>query len=484
MPVIGAARKQAGIYYDKGGLVFNAKHPDFGAKGDDATDDTAAIIAANAFATTEGGRLHFPAGIYRTSANLSASIPWVGLPWASIIKPSAAVTKCIDLNNAPFTVGRLSGIWVDGVLTNGATGVTSGETTLTNLVGMDNCQIWNFKGVGARGLKLGQVVTGDFTNCYICRNYINLHTNGGNTPTDTIFHNSQFREATTKGVWIETGYGIRFLKPLFEANGEEGIYFQNAGGNAIEIEVDGGWSEANWLSLVGDPVTRATKYSLNVDGDNGPSGTIRVKVKNHKYDGETAKAMRLQTAIAFLVDACHVPAAGGVKFDIGGNSYGTFINWPEQNGAFKTKVSMPAVLPGVDPSVFNARQRIEDQEAGWTPWVPAVTGGGAMTISSLVITKARYKIVGKRVFVKLSLSFTTGGAPGAIVLVTLPPNVRTFDANEYPLAWLIDNGVNSIGYARGDGTNPTSFMYFGHFTGNWALAAGQAISFFGEYELF
>lgn len=54
--------------YDKGGAVFNVKHPDFGATGDGVTDDTAALQAAHEAA--QGATLVYPPGHYIISDTL------------------------------------------------------------------------------------------------------------------------------------------------------------------------------------------------------------------------------------------------------------------------------------------------------------------------------------------------------------------------------------------------------------------------------
>ena len=59
VPVVWTAEK---IY-----SLFNVK--DFGARGDGITDDTAAIQAA-IDASLPGGKVYFPAGVYRMSAPL------------------------------------------------------------------------------------------------------------------------------------------------------------------------------------------------------------------------------------------------------------------------------------------------------------------------------------------------------------------------------------------------------------------------------
>lgn len=59
-------KKQAGIYYDKGGAWRNVKHPDFGAKGDSTTDEftIGAFQAAHDDLPSTGGVLYVPEGTY------------------------------------------------------------------------------------------------------------------------------------------------------------------------------------------------------------------------------------------------------------------------------------------------------------------------------------------------------------------------------------------------------------------------------------
>lgn len=54
------------------GLVFNVKDPQYGAKGDGAADDRAAIQAAIDAAAVSGGTVYFPPGTYRVTSLIEA----------------------------------------------------------------------------------------------------------------------------------------------------------------------------------------------------------------------------------------------------------------------------------------------------------------------------------------------------------------------------------------------------------------------------
>ena len=54
----------AGQFFDRGGAVYNVMHPDFGAKGDGATDDGPAWNLAVAATPTAGGIILVPSGAY------------------------------------------------------------------------------------------------------------------------------------------------------------------------------------------------------------------------------------------------------------------------------------------------------------------------------------------------------------------------------------------------------------------------------------
>ena len=68
-----------GEMYDVGGVVFNVKHPKFGAVGDGVTDDAAAIQAALDALPASGGTVYFPLGIYMVGTKIEIKKPGVRL---------------------------------------------------------------------------------------------------------------------------------------------------------------------------------------------------------------------------------------------------------------------------------------------------------------------------------------------------------------------------------------------------------------------
>ena len=98
-------------FLDKGGAIFNIKHPDFGAIGDGVTDDTAAIQAAWD-AASGGDEIFYPSGIYSiTTLTIPAKIlNHVGPN--SYIGPGAQITGsgAITIDTPAATASRGSTI--------------------------------------------------------------------------------------------------------------------------------------------------------------------------------------------------------------------------------------------------------------------------------------------------------------------------------------------------------------------------------------
>lgn len=427
------------------------------------------------------GAAWIPPGNWVTSANITLPVGscLFGVPWWTVLNPTN------DLNGEEvITMGgstTLKGIRLVGSSTSGAIGVGAGNDQLISNAVISDLDIRSFVGSSARGMKLGRLVTGNFQNIFAAFNEHGLECDGGDTPTDVDIDNCQWCFSVHKGVWFKTGIGVNFNKNLFQSNREEGLYFQNAAGTAVEIRILKPWFEGNWASLAAG-VSRHAQYELYCDGATGPSGTIRLAVRDGYFNigATSAKAMHLTNAIGYLVDNCSVfNEAANILVD--GSSYGKFENWPEQSGDIRTVVSV-----GSSASAWNDRQHIEDIEAAFTDWVPTITASGAMTIASPVVTEARYKITGKTLKIEnLNISFTTGGVAAATIIVTLPTNARTKNANAYRGgAVALDPGTIAA-YCQANGNSPTSSLKFNKIgDAVWGIGASRQILFSGEFELF
>lgn len=75
--------------------AVDVTHHNYGAVGDGVADDTAAIVAANAFAATNGGSVYFPPGTYRVAANTALTQPTI-FEARALLKPEAGATVTIS----------------------------------------------------------------------------------------------------------------------------------------------------------------------------------------------------------------------------------------------------------------------------------------------------------------------------------------------------------------------------------------------------
>lgn len=93
------------------GTLLNAYSvKSYGATGNGSTDDTAAITAADAAASTAGRSLFFPNGVYQVSSALTPSTGarWVGESYqGAVIRTSSATADIISATNSFVTIERL-----------------------------------------------------------------------------------------------------------------------------------------------------------------------------------------------------------------------------------------------------------------------------------------------------------------------------------------------------------------------------------------
>lgn len=445
----------------------------------DADDNTPALTLAMAAAAATGTPyvVQLPAGTikYGDTITLPTNVSLRGQGPSTVLKPSAALSGSCLVLGLGSAVERLL---IDGSLTTGCVGLAVGVDSLVDNNFVRDIQIQHFTGTGAVGMDLARAVTFACYDSYFNGNAINLTTGGTSTPTNSIFVNCQFRTATTKGVSINRAFSLLFLSCLFESNGEEGLYFTNVGDTAIDIRVWGCWFENNWNSIALG-AGRHVKYECFVDGVG--AGTIRPELRSCYFNvgTTTARAIDFSNAIDFLIDHCKVSSEAG-QIRIRNNSYGVFINWPGQNGAYVTTVD------DTQAASINTESRLQTTvEADWADWTPVLTPSGAMTTSALTITRARYKSYGKSLKFQLTLSFTVGGTPSTIILCTLPSGfVVPADNGTYFIS-IGNDPSNNHGenyFARVIRATPAHLQVSRFDSGNWAVGL-NAITVNGEIEI-
>lgn len=114
------------------GYELNAK--DFGAVGDDTTDDTAALASAFAAGAAQGRTVVIPPGTYRVDQPAISNCTVRGMGRASVLKRKEGATqnRCLRVTGDYVTIrdltldgnGSSSGASNDGVLHMGATGIS------------------------------------------------------------------------------------------------------------------------------------------------------------------------------------------------------------------------------------------------------------------------------------------------------------------------------------------------------------------------
>lgn len=442
-----------------------------GVVGDGVVDDAPAIQAALTFAGSVGAPstvVQLAAGTFKLSATLTVpdNVTLRGQGLTSVLMPAAGVTTGVALGGRAV----LERLFLDGVHTTGAVGIGIGVVTLVGNLFVREVQVYRFTGTNAVGMVLSQGVTVSVLDSYFDANETNLVTGGASTPTNSIFLNCQFREAVHRGVWIKAAYSTLFLSCLFESNGEEGLYVgDGAGGVVLDVRVWDAWFENNWNSLaLGVP--RHAQYQCVVDG---AAADVHPEVRSCYFSGgaTTARAMRLSSAFDFLVDRVRVfNEAANILVDT--NSYGVFANWPlNGNGPYSTTVN----------DTQNASQNVQAAVADpWLTWVPAVAGAGSMTTTSVVISRARYKVIGTLLHLSIYATWTIGGTPATFVTLTLPAGiVVATDQFTYMPCHAIDTGGLFIAGSVRPITGPTPDklqVYLVGF-GPWAAgASGAAIN--------
>jgi len=199
-----------------------------------ATLITSGLQAAIDAQFTSYKTVFLPAGTYLISAslkfNFNFSAGMVGEGLRSKIQTSGNTAYGIEIANAPLE-GQpgvesiaFENFLLQGTSSNNGGIVIGSDTYYVAYANFNNVSVRGFTKVGAAGLILNTLQEGDFFNCQLRANYVNVHKPLIGFLTATSFHGqgSYIGQATTAGVLIE-GFcsDIAFSDLVFESNTTE-----------------------------------------------------------------------------------------------------------------------------------------------------------------------------------------------------------------------------------------------------------------------
>jgi hypothetical protein len=323
------------------------------------------------------------------------------------IVPTSDVTgAAIELQG---TQNKLENIYVDGAATTGVVGLRVGNVPLANLCIANNVEFNYFTGVGGKGLQIINTVGTAFYQCRFNGNTENVDIgsiSGSSLPTTTIFQDCYFREAAATGVAIKQGWSTVFNNCLFEANYQAGLSVSTSTSLIIGVTLNGGWFEGNWRSVSGAALL--VEAHLNMDGVGGDIENVTVNGTFFSGSATSERAIKANGLYYLTINAPVTNTSGGAGM-IQTNNCSGWINDYRQ-------VSVGWADTGGD--MFSNQNSWANLNNEWTDWTPTITAFSG-TYTSQTISFARYKLVGKTMYISLQFTGTTSGTPSGLT-VTLP----------------------------------------------------------------
>jgi len=433
---------QGGLYLNSGvqwvGITnVNIQNAPFNCRPDDSTDATTGLNLAFARA---GYKVNIPNGTYRFNSNLSVPVCAIiaGEGPTSILKPGAAVTKALSLTSSSRYL-ILESFKLDGVLTTSAKGIVAGDGSIWN-GRFNHMDLWNFKTAGGVGLQISDCVDVTAYDARIEGSYINVlcTTISGATPTTVRFIGGYIREAQTIGLSVLSAYELTCLGTIFESNTQEGVKLDvSAAQNVLAFNLFGCFFENNWAA----DITKFQFYAYSPVG----GGTTWLKISDTYFSQSalTAKAIKIEGpgANAFKLDNPRmVSKAGAIR--ILDSARGYIELGPD--------LTYSTVVDSTGAAVcYNVIDKFQSFEAAWTAWTPTYSsdvGNAATTFSGAVTTQAaRYKQVGKTVFLELKFTATLNAVTPVALRATVPSGTASQNDFNVQAVQVINNGNGETG---------------------------------------
>lgn len=254
---------------------------DYGAQGDNVTDDTAAIQAALA-ACPMGGIVYLPAGAYRTSAPLT--IP----PAVTLMGTHANLMTVVNLTDPPCYLKPLATFEGAAVLEfldeiDGGYSTISAEHRILNVM-IDGGDLVDpgIDGIQARG-NIQNVAMRDVTIRRVTGAGINTMANGGKFPYSWRLHRVMIDNVGWHGFAMQVMTDLTLVDCQAIGCGANGFEINNAA-NSHAIGCRAEWCTGNGYHLTGDWATGTGSGGMLLSGcstdRNGQNGVLIDAVGN------------------------------------------------------------------------------------------------------------------------------------------------------------------------------------------------------------
>lgn len=304
--------------------AFNVKS-DFGAVGDNSTDDTAAIQAA-CNAISSGGIIYFPPGTYKVTGaiTISAGGRLVGAGRALSIIATTSGTANVFTVSATAAVSFEKLQITSGVVRSAGAGIQFTHGTTENVGStVDDCIIGN----QFRGLHFLRAQQWKVSKCYIADSYsIGVYVqntynvdSGDSSITESTFDNS--RGGTTYALFQGSGGGLRFCNNKILSH-TYGVFFDLESAATTGI-----------LLIEGNSIEGQTTTAIDVENANSNGGFTHVIIKGNQISGAangvvTSGGSDFLNSVIIEGNSISVSSGGtcvslsrGIKVYVGGNVY-------------------------------------------------------------------------------------------------------------------------------------------------------------------
>lgn len=443
--------------YLSNNAITNVK--DYGATGDGVTNDTAAVqLAINSRA---GGTVYFPPGRYMVNAlTIGDNIVLRGEGGSGAV---GSILVARTVNGSIFTGASFSFVkCVDLGFDSEAAGTYAWKqtdlTVYSQSCSFENCHFYRGLSECLYGNFIFLEVDADcsfgyFGNLLVGQTqHRHVYSKGvfnGNTTNRNRLNGRYYRAYVTESVRFEAGYQLD-LSGNWETNEctTQTLYIKGC----YLINLDKVWAENN----------TGTSFAAFADDTSGTIGNYVINVQGCMFFAIPANTRLLD-----------ISGAAFVKRFVGNGGNG----W-----AGKDLAQSISAFEEYHGNRFNGAFAAEPQDpwAAWTAWglvLADVTAGGAMTISALTVSCARYKRIGTTIHVVLDITVTTAGVANDKINIKLPANIRTPATNiQYAVGYVIDGGAPVLGRVHSVDANPTASIQAQKADGaNFGIGAGRQV---------